>query len=395
MAVDLNGPLPKLTAALRTGRLTIDPFLPAQRRADLWRLDRRPVVWLNARPENAMLRRAALSSRWSRAPIDLGVLSSFDGAVTFAAPAVVYQGTAFEQADLAATLSAGTLTIDHLKGRVFGGPVEIKGRINAAGRVELDGGFTGIDASRAAAVAGTKGASGRVDGSFNLTTKGRNQAEMVSALNGSLAITGKGLDIKDMSSLGPGAGAAGMLMALNQLGGVLGGPKAGSGFADVDARFTIDRGIATPQSLKVLTNVGVATATGTVDLPAWQVDLKGGIQPAPNLLTAILSAKTKLPKNVPFAVSGALDKPNVKVETAGLAAGGVAIPGVDRLLKKKGVGSVLQGILGGGSTSPQQQPSQDSGGSAPPPPQGSSSGGSSSGSQKITPQDILRGILGR
>ena len=128
--------------------------------------------------------------------------------------------------------------------------------------------------------------------------------------------------------------------------------------------------------------MGVASGSGSADLAAWTVDLSGAIQPAPNLLSAVLSITTRKGVNVPFTVTGKLDAPRIKVDTASLGTGGVPVPGLDKLLKKKGVGDVLQGILGGG----QQQPAQ---------PQAEQPAAPTEEKKKVTPQDLLRGILGK
>ena len=152
----------------------------------------------------------------------------------------------------------------------------------------------------------------------------------------------------------------------------------------MDAAFTIAGGVATSSQLKAVTNVGVASGAGSVDLAAWTVDLSGAIQPAPNLLSAVLSITTRKGVNVPFSITGKLDAPRIKVDTASLGTSGIPVPGLDKLLKKKGVGDVLQGILGGGQT---QEPAEQQQQQQPTP--------QTEEKKKVTPQDLLRGILGK
>ena len=74
-----------------------------------------------------------------------------------------------------------------------------------------------------------------------------------------------------------------------------------------------------------------------------------------------------------------------------LTGGGLAIPGADRLIKKlpKGIGSVLQGVLGGGTPPPPTSGSTGTGNEPPPrsqPPQQQ---------QKVDPVDLLRDLFKR
>ena len=226
---------------------------------------------------------------------------------------------------------------------------------------------------------------GRANGSFDLTARGRSEAEIISTLAGNLSFAGKDVDVAALTSGQGGFGLGGLVLALNQFAGALGGPKKGEGLADVDAAFTVANGVATAQKLQAITNVGTAVGAGAIDLAAWTIDLKGGIQPSPSILSLVFKTTTQKGVNVPFSVSGRLDAPRINVDTAALGTGGIAIPGVDKLLKKKGVGDVLQGILGGGQ--PQQQQEQ------PQPQQQQPQQQQQEQPQPVKPQDLIRGIL--
>ena len=342
-----------------------------------------PVFWPGPGGGNALMVKAALNPRWSQAPIDLSALTSLAGTLNLTAPSVTYQGTTVQNLDLAASLDGGTAKVDHLKGKLFGGTLDAKASLTAAGVIAANGTLAGLDLSRAGTLTGGAASGGQANGAFNLTARGRSEAEIISTLGGTLSFTGKNINVAALSSGKSGLGLGGMVSALNQLGGALGGPKQGKGLADVDAGFAVNHGVATAQKLRAVTNVGVATGAGTVDLPAWTVDLKGAIQPANNLLTAVLKGASSQTVNVPFTVSGALDTPRIKVDTSVLGAGGLQVPGLDKLLKKKGVGQVLEGILGG-KTQQQQAPSQQQQQQQQQQPQQP---------QPASPADLLRGLL--
>ena len=389
LSLALSGAKPKAVATLALGPVDVTPFLPAKRAAGLldkgWGITRAPAAWAGP-GGNPLMLAAAVSSRWSKAPINLAALNALDAAVTVTSPKVTFEGAVLESADLGAAVEGGVLTVERLTGRLFGGALTAKATATAAGQLSAVGQISGADLSKAGQALGSV-AAGKINADFDLTARGRSEAEIVSSLGGKLSFSGRDLDAEALSgSAEAGFGLGGVVLALNQLGGVLGGPKQGKGLADVDAVFTVANGVATASQLKAVTNVGVASGAGSVDLAAWMVDLSGAIQPAPNLLSAVLSITTRKGVNVPFTITGKLDAPRIKVDTASLGTGGVPVPGLDKLLKKKGVGDVLQGILGGGQ--PQQQAPQPAQPEQQPAPQ-------TEEKKKVTPQDLLRGILGK
>ncbi|MCF3631035.1 AsmA family protein [Thalassospiraceae bacterium LMO-SO8] len=387
LSLALEGAKPKAIVNLALGPVDVTPFLPAKRAASLldrgWGITRAPAAWAGPGGGNPLLSAAAVSSRWSKAPIDLAALNALDAAVTVTSPKVTVEGAVLENADLGAAVDGGVLTVERLTGRLFGGMLTAKATATAAGQMSAAGQIAGADLSKAGQALGSV-AAGKINADFDITARGRSEAQIISSLGGKLNFSGRDLDAEALSgSAEAGFGLGGVVLALNQLGGVLGGPKQGKGLADVDAAFTISGGVATSNQLKAVTNVGVASGSGSVDLAAWTVDISGAIQPAPNLLSAVLSITTRKGVNVPFTVTGKLDAPRIKVDTASLGTGGVPVPGLDKLLKKKGVGDVLQGILGGGQ---QQQPAQ---------PQAEQPATQTEEKKKVTPQDLLRGILGK
>ena len=388
LSLALAGAKPKALANLALGPVDITPFLPAKRAAGLldrgWEINRAPAAWAGPGVNPLMAIAAAVSSRWSKAPIDLAALNALDAAITVTSPKVTFEDASLETADLGAAIEGGILKVERLTGRLFGGTLTAKATATAAGQLSAAGQVVGADLTRAGKALGSV-AAGKVNADFDLTARGRSEAEIVSSLGGSLNFSGRDLDAEALSgSAEAGFGLGGVVLALNQLGGTLGGPKQGKGLADVDAAFTIAGGVATSSQLKAVTNVGVASGAGSVDLAAWTVDLSGAIQPAPNLLSAVLSITTRKGVNVPFSITGKLDAPRIKVDTASLGTSGIPVPGLDKLLKKKGVGDVLQGILGGGQT---QEPAEQQQQQQPTP--------QTEEKKKVTPQDLLRGILGK
>lgn len=409
-SVTLAGQKPRIVADLVGGDIAVDPFLPAKRTAQLAPAEpartgdaalipaafaAQPAATAAKGRDRPLLHLAQTGAqgRWPADLIDLAFLGDFDADVKLKAKTLAYESYALENADLAATVASGTLRAERVQGLLFGGPLQAQVQIASAPRtaVEAQIQLRGADVGRAAkALAGSDLASGAATLEARLATGGRTVAELVAALRGTGSFALQDLDVRGSAKGSAMAGAFDLVFGLNQLGGALGGAKQGSGLADVKGSFTIDRGVARSDDLRLVSNVGEGRAAGTVDLPKWTIDVQGEVQVAQNLLTQILTQKAGQPQNqmLPFAVRGALDAPSVKVDTAKLAGGGVALPGVDKLLKQKGVGDVLQGILGVPvPQQPQARPTQPAAPQPQPqqPPQPAP--------KKIQPQDLLKELL--
>lgn len=395
---DFGGARPRLTADLTAGDLTIESFLPARKSASLEsdpspppRRDARlrPGVVLAQAGQRPAVRPVAPSfspsarGRWSTEPLDLAALKNFDADVKLKARALVYERYRLEEADLAARLNAGALRTERAVGKLFGGDFQGALAVDAnpsAPRVDASFALRNGDVARAvAALTGQQTASGKIALEAKLATAGASVAAMIGALGGSGSLALHQIDAKGRAEGSALAGALGLVRGLGEIGGLLSGRPGGGGAADVTAAFVVNRGVARTNDAKLVSGFGNGQAKGSVDLPRWAIDVAGEIQLAQNVLTQALDKRGRTAQPIPFTIAGALDAPTVKIDTSKMP-GGLPVPGADRLLKKKGVGDVLQGIIGG---QPDQAPPQQQ---QQPPQQQQQQ-------QKIRPQDLLRGIL--
>ena len=387
VAVGLAGPRPVVKANLAAGAIVIDPFLPAKKSAALWDgLKIRPVA-----------QRRTTSGRWSRDPIDLSGLDAVDAEIAFKSTLLQFEKYQLQNAALALKVAKARVTAEKLTGVLFGGALHAAGSATATNRPRIETAFAleNMNVGHALnAFAGSAAATGKLSLKARLQTAGQNLAGMVSGLSGDGTIRMRGVDVKQGKTGTAMAGALGLVSALNQVGGLLGGGKKSSGLVDISGSFDVTGGIARTADMKVTSAVGNGAAAGSIDLPRWLIDVKGNVQLAPNLLTAFLSSRTggRAAQAVPFTVRGKLDAPTINLDTSKLTGGGaLPIPGVDKLLKKapKGVGTILQGILGGGAQ--QQGTGGSTGGSVPPPPPSDSR----QQQQKVDPVDLLKGLFKR
>ena len=179
------------------------------------------------------------------------------------------------------------------------------------------------------------------------------------------------------------------------------GGKTKIGETDVTSSFTISNGIINTPDTKILSNLYEGDIAGDINLPLWSMNIGGKLSVDQGLLGTVLANVARLPSDIPFQVTGNIDKPNVKIKSfgGGSSAGGegIKVPGLDKLEKKApGVGGLIKGILGGvtggssgsGSQSAPPPQSDGSGEGAEPPPQQAPQQ-----QKKVDPADILRQLL--
>ena len=116
-----------------------------------------PTCSISTRSAAALLRHRArrrAASRPRPRAIDTGPLRSIDGNFKLVAATLISPPLRIGNADLAATLKDGVLTISHFKGALYGGSLNFSGVVNAsqpALAIDLKGDATGIHARRDAA----------------------------------------------------------------------------------------------------------------------------------------------------------------------------------------------------------------------------------------------------
>lgn len=392
----LSGPKPVIQANLTTGPLVVDPFLPPAPKASRQRprTTRRAGT---ARPAKSTPVRPA--DRFSTDPIDLSFLHEVDGEFSFKAPMVAYQRLLIENPDIAVTVRNGVLETQRLTGHLFEG--KLSAAIGAAAgprnRFGIKAKIDGVNMAKSlTAVTGEALANGRMALDLDLATEGLSPRDLVSALAGTTAVALTDVDVEKAGKGSMMSGLLGLLTSLNKLGGSNKNDRA-----QMTGNFKIVRGVARTNDIKLASAYGNGVAVGDINLPAWTINVEGQMTLAQNFVTQLLRAKIRESRSaVPFAITGALDAPNVKVDTGALLGAGVPIPGADALLNKapKGVGKILRSILGGGAQ-PQQPttaplptpPPVTSGGQpapaeAPPPP-------TQQNTQPIKPGDLLKKLF--
>lgn len=347
--VDLAGPRPRLTGDIKTGRVVIDPFLPAQRSASLVP-SIIPAAWVPAKTPSGEVPRlwkvAAGNGRWSTAPLDLGVLGSFDADLKVAGEAVVYDGIAVRDVDADTTVTDGVLRIPALSGILFGGTLKgdlaLKAGPQAAldGTLALSGGDFGIAQQE---LEGKRQASGDIAFNVAVSSSGGSVAGLVSGLKGEGSFEVKKAALSGDADKPRGPIAA-LLTGLNQLAG-LGSDQRPEGLADISASFKIDRGIARTEDLRFVSTAGEGKGKGTIDLPKWTMKVEGDIQLSQNLFAKLLSGTTGVGFGVPLRIEGDIDEPSFVLDVAKLPGKALSIPGA--ILQNSAPSRILRKLIPG------------------------------------------------
>jgi uncharacterized protein involved in outer membrane biogenesis len=210
---------PSITADLRTSLLDID------------KLGTAPA----AAPQRGA--RPAAPAQAAQQPIDTSALRAFDASFRLVAGTLVSSPLRLNNADIALTLKDGLLTLQHLKGGLYGGTVDLSGTVD--GRkptvaIDFKGNASGINLGEMLrATSGSNVFGGQikvtVDGQLNATGitlkgAGATREQIRSSMVGGAQLGGHVFVGADKALIALGSGAAGAVGGVidNTLGNVLG-----------------------------------------------------------------------------------------------------------------------------------------------------------------------------
>ncbi|MEE8559118.1 MAG: AsmA family protein [Alphaproteobacteria bacterium] len=375
--LELDGPRPKLTAALKLSEIIADLYLPVPKdgaRA----ADESGAAGAGPAPEAAPSR--APAERWSREPVDLAALKLFDADVKLESVALGYRDFRVEKPRMDVSLANGVLDVRRIEGAMFDGTFALTGRIRAPQTI---GGAA--DASLTLEVAGANlrkalfnaadvdGLDGTVNLTMELASAGRSDFDMVSALTGKAALDVKDGVIKGFNLSAVNERLKNLSTAVDFLTLIQAAMSGGSTrFSSLAGTFDIADGVVRTRDLRMIAKGGEGRAAGVVaDLPRWLIDMKAEFR------------LTDHPAAPPFGMrlEGPLDEPR-RIFDANRLQAYLVERGVGTLLRK-----VLPGVMGGASSrtgpaAPERQ-------TPPPKPQPRPKPQPESPS----PEDFIRGIL--
>ncbi len=255
--------------------------------------------------------------RWSRQPLQLEGLRALDAEIELTAEALRQDRLVLAPAELVARLEGGLLTVERLRGNFFDGSLTADARLDASGEVpqaDLDLRLEGVDAGELLRALGTDRVDGRVDLQAALSSRGRSEAALVTALAGEGRVGGE-LTVEARAQEQVGNVVLGILgQQVKELRGVT-NPlnELFSAFAgrpgQLSGTVRVGGGVATTQDLQLAGNGARLAARGTLaNLPAWSM-----------ALNAALYRQQAAEPAIEIDLEGALDQPNLRLRGAGLS----------------------------------------------------------------------------
>lgn len=286
------------------------------------------------------------SSGWSTTPIDLSGLKAVDANIALSTKALLVKEIEIGESALVLRLNNGVLDVDLNKLALYEGAGSGNLTLNGAGRVpqmNADFKISGVEAQPLLTdAAGFERLSGLSAISLAINTVGRNQREMIGALNG------KG-DIKFTNGAIKGVNLA-QLMRTVFTAPATGWQTGGSqdtDFSEMGGTFTIANGIVTNNDLKLLSPLIRVAGAGTINLP--QQSLNYRVEPK---LAATLEGQGGSEAKgieVPVIIEGPWAKPRFRPDLASMLQNAPQTLDTLKDLKGEGGKALLNNLLGGGT----------------------------------------------
>lgn len=217
---------PTVTADLKTTMLDLNKLAA----------NARPISPAPSAPARLPARQQPAAAA-KEAPIDTSALRAVDGSIKLTAATLISSSMRISNAQIAATLKDGVLTLSTLKGGLYGGTVDLSGALNAtqsALAVDLKGDVTGLSVSeilRSTSGTNTFGGTVKVtvDGKINansitLKGSGATASELKSSMAGGAQLGGHifaGADKAAVAGLSAATGVVGGVLD-NTIGNLLG-----------------------------------------------------------------------------------------------------------------------------------------------------------------------------
>ena len=285
LGADLSGTKPAFVVELTTGELPLAALMEAGGGGP-------SSGTANSGTASGGTARGGGKDRWSREPIDVYGLNAVNAEVKLNAEALLLENARIDRVVLEASLVDGLLDLRKFNGTIYGGALAITGKVDARETLEAGLAVTAIELNLARLLhdlAESDRVSGPLSLSASLSTRGRSEAELVSALTGDGKVDGslKVETKQEERAAGQLLGIAGALLGqkvkeFNQVRGLTDATNVlFNAFADAPAAisgtFTVERGVVVTDDLLVDGQQAVARTQARADLPNWLLDSETGV----------------------------------------------------------------------------------------------------------------------
>lgn len=337
-----SGARPIIKAQLKTDLLDLSPYMQQQAF-----ISRDLIEGLKGTRKTAV-------AAWKSDKIDVSFLQKFDALVQLTASRLIVQKHRLENAQVGVKVNAGLMTAQMPKFSIYGGTGALNLSVNGAKPRPTLKGRIGLRQIQIQPLlkntADLKWLSGKGNVDLDIVSSGNSEQQLISALNGTGRIT-----VADGAV--EGVNIPGMIRNV-QKGRLLepfSKPQEKTDFSDLQASFTINRGVVENKDLLMKGPLLRMTGKGTLNLPSEQIDY--GVTPKlVNSLAGQGGEAALAGINIPIRIKGPMNNPQFIPDAKGLLENnGEAInntvntvkKAVKNLKKKKISGEEMKGLLNG------------------------------------------------
>lgn len=307
--LNFGGAVPKLALNVKTGMLDVNPFMGAEKSANLL-----PGLIADAQ---------AAAGHWSTEAIDLSGLKAAELDVTAAVEGILFRQFKIGATKLKAGLHGGSLQADVTDAALYDGKGSISLTANGAAQPAS---FALTAALKDIALepllsdaADMNRLSGKADITFASNARGRSQAEIISSLAGSGKFNVADGKIQRVNLLDIMHNVSAAISGANAQGQT-------TAFSDMSGSFTISNGIITNNDLLIAMQGVRVNGQGNVNLPAYTINYRLAPQTYSTKQDATGKATERAGVQVPVLIAGSLDNPSFQPDVQGVLQNALSNP---------------------------------------------------------------------
>ncbi len=342
LGLSSSGARPTIKAQLKTDLLDLSPYMQQQAF-----IHRDLIEGLNGPRKTAV-------AAWKSDNIDVSFLNKFDALVQLTASRLIVQKHRLENAQVGVKVNAGLMTAQMPKFSIYGGTGALNLSVNGAKPRPTLKGRIGLRQIQIQPLlkntADLKWLSGVGNVDLDIVSSGNSEQQLISALNGTGRIT-----VADGAVEGVNIPGAIRNVQKGRLLEPFSKPQEKTDFSDLQASFTINRGVVENKDLLMKGPLLRMTGKGILNLPGEQIDY--GVQPKlVNSLAGQGGQAALAGINIPIRIKGPMNNPQFIPDAKGLLENnGEAINNtvksvkktIKNLKKKKISGEEMKGLLNG------------------------------------------------
>ncbi|WP_288901233.1 AsmA family protein [uncultured Sneathiella sp.] len=327
-SIDLGGKVPNIVGKLALETLDINPYLPAEQNG-------------TSKAAAAPAQKTS-TEKWDTTPIDLSALKSVNAKFDLSVQEILFQKIKIGASAVATNLKDGILDLALTEMNLYDGTGRATVRVNAQQpTLKITNAMT-IENIQLNPLLTDAADFEKLEGKgmfqTDLSTSGKSQADMVSALNGTGQIL---FEDGSISGVNLAAMARNISTAFTSK-----GEEQKTDFAEISGTYQIANGILANNDLKMLNPFIRLTGSGTVELPPQTVNYR--IEPKLVATTEGQGGGEATGVAVPILVTGSWDNLKYAPDLAGVLKNATNPEGVKKLIEgAKGSGDGVKDTLKG------------------------------------------------